>query len=274
MRIAVFDSGVGGITVLKELISACPNDEFIYLGDTANVPYGTKSKKRIQELTSLSVKKLKKMKIDLLVVACNTASALAIQTARKEMGKTPVIGMIESGVSSIRETLETVHQDSMDLPVLILGTRATIKSEVYKKSLLQNIETKIQIHEQACPLLVPLIEEGWVNHAAAELILSEYVAHYRSQSAQGIALLACTHYPWIQKKFEKLLPGWIVLNSAITVAKYINQHHNEAKRNKPRAKAKNRIHWFFTDPDVIPKFILEEINQLSGNPNKIRIKRV
>lgn len=258
MRIGVFDSGIGGITVLSELKKRFPGAEFVYFGDTANVPYGTKSAAQVERLAVACAKTLKGKGIDALVVACNTASSLALPAVREVMLPLPVFGVVDPGVDAALEALATFDAQGLTAPILVLATRATIKSQAYAKTLRKVLDPKLTpgrvplpIIEQACPLLVPMIEEGWLNHPILHQTISEYVTpHAKSQDA-GIALLACTHYPWIISAFEKALPGWKVVNSARAVADAMTRAGITAPGKS------DVVEWFFSDPDSLPEFAKE-----------------
>ncbi|MEN9722916.1 MAG: glutamate racemase [Pseudomonadota bacterium] len=251
MIIGVFDSGVGGMTVLSELRKRFPGVRFLYLGDTANLPYGTKSPAQIRRLATDCAAQLRDRGVSVLVVACNTASSLALNEIRAVCGSSiPVLGVVEPGVSSAiaaHQRLAGKLSGQID-PVLVLATRATIKSGVYGEFLRKS---GLMVFEQACPLLVPLIEEGWTEHPVMEQVVEEYVGDYRRRFARGVALLGCTHYPWIQRAFERALPGWVVVNSAQAIADQL-----EPMVAMPEARQPTSVEWIFTDPEAIPAFVL------------------
>ena len=270
MKIGVFDSGVGGITVLRELLKALPYAEYLYLGDTANLPYGTKSPIQVEKLSRDCARILKERGVDLVVVACNTASSLALQAIREELVGIPVFSVLEPGVQATAfhyeklksfnsfESFESLRSEDpfTSIPVLVLATKATVKSGAYGRQLRQRLSDATVI-EQACPLLVPMIEEGWVGHKILDQTVSEYVAlHTNSAKRPGIALLGCTHYPWIFSVFEKHLPGWIIVNSAAAVALTVSCSELFQKQRTPPF-VKTVIEWIFTDPDAVPSIAQE-----------------
>ncbi len=248
MKIGVFDSGIGGITVLKELRKRFVGDDFFYFGDNANLPYGTKSPEQIKSLAVAAAKYISTEKIEALVIACNTASAIAIEEIREVMQQTPVFSVVDAGVESI---LRAYRKDA---PILILGTRATVRSHVYR-NLIQNILSEARVVEQECPLLVPMIEETWLDHPILELAVKEYLKTHQ-KSAPGVALLACTHYPWIKSTFEKFLPGWTVIDSAVAMGEALEQHFSSAKSLLPLNSS--QLKWQFSDPGSVPAFIFED----------------
>lgn len=254
MKIGVFDSGIGGVTVLGSLKKRFPELAFSYFGDTANVPYGTKSPAQIRNLCERATEQMKSRGLDLLVVACNTASSLALNEMKRGMGATPVIGVVEAGVQSVREARSEGER------VLILGTKATVKSGIYGK-LLRETGNTVQVLEQACPLLVPLIEEGWVDHPVLHQTIAEYVKPYVS-GEPGVALLACTHYPWIREAVGRALPGWKIIDSAQAVVSTIAPLIAPLSRVGARAEA--TIEWNFSDPDAVASFIFEGDRPVMG----------
>lgn len=263
LKIGVFDSGVGGITVLTELRKRYPFADFVYLGDTAHVPYGTRSRSQVEKLSLSCARTLKTKKIDLLVVACNTASSLALDAIRAEMDPIPVYGVVEPGAKAALLAAKAFSATSSpENPpcILVLATRATVRSQAYRKALSQ---WKGEIFEQPCPLLVPMIEEGWLDHKILHATISEYVSPYLNRPGKGIALLGCTHYPWIYSAFEKKLEGWIVVNSAASVADLLQKSPQIAPFLKHSAPSnasvvfsshQSKVEWIFTDPDAVPSF--------------------
>ncbi|HUP56197.1 MAG TPA: glutamate racemase [Bdellovibrionota bacterium] len=253
MKIGVFDSGVGGITVLMELRKAAPTADFVYLGDTANVPYGPKSPGQVERLSLEAVTRLRDRGIDALVVACNTASSLALPAIRATMKGIPVMGVVEPGAKAV---IEQVRGGST--PILVLATRATVKSGAYAKALAGHG----QVIEQECPLLVPMIEEGWLDHPILHATLEQYLAaHVKKGNSDAVALLGCTHYPWIQAAVERALPGWKVINSAQAVAQAFGEQLGFKAQSGPPS---GRIEWIFTDPAAVPAFALRWVDKGNG----------
>lgn len=254
MKIGVFDSGIGGITVLTELRARFPFEEYVYFGDTAHVPYGTKSPAQIRMLSADCCRVLKSKNIELLIVACNTASSLALPYIKEVMGAVPVFGMVAPGVEAVMDKISTKPPKTS---ILILATRATVRSGAYAKALLARLgENAGEIQEQECPLLVPMIEEGWTDHPILHQTIEEYVRPYKG--LKGVALLGCTHYPWIHAAFERALPGWVVINSAQAVTRLLASEKIsdtfESLSGK-KLEASKPIEWIFTDPDVVPAFV-------------------
>lgn len=260
LKVGVFDSGVGGITVLSELRRRFPEVEYVYFGDTAHVPYGPKSPAQIRQLAADCMKQLKKKRVDLVVVACNTASSWALPAMRKVMGTIPVVGVVEPGVEA---ALQAVREAKSVLPILVLATRATVESHAYALLLRQKLDEEPSgfssshtVIEKACSLLVPMIEEGWIDHPVLHETLKEYCGQYREKYSKGVALLGCTHYPWIHSAFEKALPGWVVVNSAKAIGDALAQNElaKVSLAKKLDGRALGKVEWIFTDPEAVPEF--------------------
>lgn len=195
--IGVFDSGVGGLTVLKSLYESYPGHDFIYLADTARLPYGTKSAKTISSYLDRNVEFLKKHNVDFIIVACNSASTVLIEgdPAQKMDYGIPVFNVIEPGS-------EEALRVSKNKVVGVLGTRTTVLSRAYPKTLTQK-DKDVKIHQAAAPLLVPLVEEGWVADPITSMIVYRYTKPLLEQGVDTI-ILGCTHYPVLHQTFQKV----------------------------------------------------------------------
>ncbi len=205
--IGIFDSGIGGLTVLKELIHALPCEDTIYLGDTARVPYGTKSAGTV---TGYSVENaeflLKKHGVKLLVVACNTASAYAIGELRSRLDL-PVIGVIEPGARAAVEASRAKR-------IGVIGTEGTIKSGAYFDAI-KEIDPKVVVFTRACPLFVPLAEEGWTENEVARLAAEIYLNRLKDE-AVDVVLLGCTHYPLLERTIHGVMGEEVKLIDSAT----------------------------------------------------------
>jgi glutamate racemase len=246
-----------------------PEFDYCYYGDTANVPYGTKSPAQVVKLSRACAQALCAEQVDAVVVACNTASALALSAIREELGTIPVLGVLEPGVEASVQALAGAAGDS---PVLVLATRATVKSGAYGRALRDR--GVHEVWEQPCPLLVPLIEEDWNEHPVLTLTLDEYVRAARERwavrgavgdSGTAVALLGCTHYPWIYDAFVRALPGWNVVNSAEAVADAIARISPDlmARAQALGAGSRGKVLWLFSDPDAVPAFATKWIQAQS-----------
>jgi len=202
--IGVFDSGIGGLSVLKQFIRFLPYEHYIYLGDTARVPYGNKSPQTVQEYSKQCVKYLLNHDVKLIVVACNTASSNALDVI-KEMSDVPVIGMI---IPAVQAALRTTISGKIG----VIGTRATISSQSYEKGMLEITNKKVEVISQACPLFVPIVEEGWLRHPATKLIAEEYLEKFKKDTIDTL-VLGCTHYPLLSQLISEILPGVMLIDS-------------------------------------------------------------
>jgi glutamate racemase len=187
--IGIFDSGVGGLTVLKEIIRQLPSEHTIYLGDTARVPYGTRSPETVLRYSMENARLLISRDIKLLVVACNTSSAISLPVLEKTL-PVPVIGVVLPGASA-------AVKKSKNKKIAVIGTETTIKSNAYKKAIL-SLDKTCKVKGIACPLFVPLVEEGWLKGDVVELTAQKYLSPLRRFDAD-VLILGCTHYPLIKK---------------------------------------------------------------------------
>ncbi len=213
MKIGVFDSGFGGLTVLRELLPLVPGAEFLYLGDTARLPYGSKSRATIVRYALSSIRFLLDQGADFLVIACNTASALALDEIRGST-QVPVLGVIETGANEARHSSKTRD-------ILVIGTDATISSHAYAAACR---ERGLRALEKACPLLVPLVEEGWIDHPVTAEVVRIYLTELLEQAQEAeldpdTLVLGCTHYPLLRPMMEAAVsPAMRVIDSAQATA--------------------------------------------------------
>jgi glutamate racemase len=212
--IGVFDSGFGGLTVLRALIHRLPHAKFAFLGDTARLPYGSKSRRTIARYAAESAQFLvSEQGAEFLVIACNTASALALD-AIQDAVSVPVLGVIEPGASAARATSQTGD-------VLVIATDATVQSRAYTTACRA---LGLRALEKACPLLVPLVEEGWTTHPVTAEVIRIYLAELTQEAAAAglnpdVLVLGCTHYPLLRALFEAAVPeGVRVIDSAQAAA--------------------------------------------------------
>jgi glutamate racemase len=201
LPIGIFDSGVGGLTVYRALHERLPNERFVYLGDTARVPYGTKSLATVERYAVENSKFLEAHGIKLLVVACNTASALALPAIRKAV-QVPVIGVIEPGSRAAVEVAGGAN-------IGVIATEATVNSRAYAKAIAA-IGATGEVIERACPLFVSLAEEGWANSDVARAVAKDYLSDFRKTSI-GALVLGCTHYPILRDVISETVGREITL---------------------------------------------------------------
>jgi glutamate racemase len=204
--IGVFDSGVGGLTVLKELRRQLPREDIVYLGDTAHVPYGGKSRDTICRLTVNNILFLLSKRVKAVVVACNSASSVALPEIR-DYFTVPVLGVVEAGVES---ALATGFRR-----IGIIGTKATIRSRAYQ-SLLEKADRSLALKAESCPLFVPLVEEGWAASVTARDVAREYLKDFNGKV--DTLILGCTHYPLLKRVISGILPQVKLIDSAVAVA--------------------------------------------------------
>jgi glutamate racemase len=206
-KIGVFDSGVGGLTVLRALVERIPEADYLYFGDTARLPYGSKSAATVAHYAVGAVRYLQDQGAELLVIACNTATALALDEIKAAAG-VEVIGVIEPGA-------EAAAAASRKRKVVVIGTEATISSHAYRRAL----EARgVAVREKACPLFVPLVEEGWVEHPVTEQVANIYLKEAFSEDAGNddadVLVLGCTHYPLIKPLLRRVAPEHIAIVAA------------------------------------------------------------
>jgi glutamate racemase len=193
--IGVFDSGVGGLTVLGEIRDRLPYENTVYFGDTARVPYGVRDPAEVREFAFEIITYLTDLDVKLVVVACNTASAVALETAQAEFD-VPVVGVIEPGARA-------AAVDTINRRVGVLATRVTVESGAYRRAV-RNLDAGIEVHEQACPEFVPLIEKGVVDGPELERVARGYLDPLMSRRVDAV-ILGCTHYPLISATINRIL---------------------------------------------------------------------
>lgn len=206
--IGIFDSGVGGLTVLREVERALPCENLVYFGDTARVPYGNKSKPTVIRFSHQSVSFLLKKKVKAIVIACNTSSALALDSLRASF-RVPIIGVIEAGVKIAIKILTNNK-------IAVIGTKSTIASRSYEKEIIKR-DPKAKVYSQSCPLFVPLAEEGILKGKIVKDIARMYLEKIKAKKVSAV-ILGCTHYPLLKAEIANYLKGVSVIDSAQAVA--------------------------------------------------------
>ncbi len=209
--IGVFDSGVGGLTVLKAIMERLPLESTVYLGDTARVPYGTKSGEVVTRYSMANARALLEYDIKALVVACNTASAVALPALEAQL-PIPVIGVIGPGAEAAAKVTKTGT-------VAVIGTPGTIASGAYQAALQKVGGGSLEVHSLACPLFVPLAEEGWVDGEVPRLVAEQYLGHGVMAGGVDTLVLGCTHYPLLADVIQRVVgPGVTLVDSAKATA--------------------------------------------------------
>jgi glutamate racemase len=210
--VGVFDSGFGGLTVLRALLSKIPSANYLYLGDTARLPYGAKSQATIARYAVESARFLEQRGCEYLVIACNTATALALEDIRRSVS-VPVLGVIEPGAQAAKRAVGAGAE------VLVLATTATVQSHAYHAAC---HAIGLRAVEVACPLLVPLVEEGWTDHQVTRDVLRIYLSEALAKCTPDAVLLGCTHYPLIARAIQTTLrelgSNAVVIDSAEATA--------------------------------------------------------
>jgi glutamate racemase len=245
LPIGIFDSGVGGLTVYRALHERLPNERFVYLGDTARVPYGTKSLATIERYAIENSRFLAERRVKLLVVACNTASALALPAIQKAI-KIDVIGMIEPGA---RKAVETGAKR-----IGVIATEATIGSRAYAKAI-KNFNQQAEVVETACPLFVPLAEESWANEPETASIAAKYLSKIKEANVEAL-VLGCTHYPILRGVIQETVGASVKLidsgeAAAETVENLLKNKNlanlTAAQISRQRSLCDDLDHFFVTD---------------------------
>ncbi|MFW5782596.1 MAG: glutamate racemase [Candidatus Muiribacteriaceae bacterium] len=219
-KIGIFDSGLGGLSVANKIINETSGHSIIYLGDTARVPYGSKSIEKIKEFSENAFDFLISEDVDIIIVACNTVSSVALPFLRNSYS-IPVIGVVESGVKA---AYETGYKN-----IGIIGTHNTINSGRYE-FLLKELDNGITIFRKACPLFVPLVEEGEVNSKITELVVEKYLAEFKDHI--DVLILACTHYPALARKISEFFEGRVhLVDASMKIVEYINRYLDKKEKD-------------------------------------------
>ncbi len=260
--IGVFDSGIGGLTVVAALRELLPGESIFYIGDTARVPYGGKSQATIerysQELSGLLLAERAKC----IVVACNTASALGVPRLVETL-RVPVTGVIEPGAQAAVKATRTGK-------IGVIGTRATIHSRAYERAI-EELDSKVKVFSEACPLLVPLIEEGWLEDPITDSVIARYLDKILSHGVDTL-VLGCTHYPLLREAIQRYVGPNVTLvdsaqNTALAVQKLLKQHKLAAPR-----KAVGKLQVALTDQSTGFLRVAEEA--LGLQVGDVRLKTV
>lgn len=235
--IGVFDSGVGGLTVAREIMRQLPNENILYFGDTARVPYGSKSSATVLRFSRQIVNFLKSKDVKAIVIACNTASAIALPSLEKEMD-IPIIGVVEAGAKTAYETTITKH-------IGVIGTEATVKSRIYTKCLTK-LDSEMTVVAKACPLFVPLVEEGLLEDRVTEDIASRYLSEMKDYDIDTL-ILGCTHYPLIRNTIKRIMGDSVKLvNPAYETARSLKELLLK-KKLLNNAKEQPNYHYYVSD---------------------------
>ena len=240
--IGVFDSGIGGLTVLHQILQSLPHENTVYLGDTARSPYGTKSVETVLRYSFENSRFLVEKGVKVVVVACNTSTAVALGSLKDKL-TIPVIGVIEPGVRRAIQSTKTKR-------VGIIGTEATIQSGAYTRAL-KAVDPAIEVYSRSCPLFVPLVEEGWTDNEVVDMTVNAYLGSLK-QSGIDTLILGCTHYPLLKKAIRKFMGSGVrLVDSAEETAKEVE---SILKKEAIAKKTGKGIHSFFVT-DAPDRFI-------------------
>jgi glutamate racemase len=250
--VGIFDSGLGGLTVVAAIRKKLKNENIIYLGDTARVPYGDKSSENIAKFAIDDARFLVNKGVKMIIIACNTVSAVAIEAVRENFRGAPVVGVLDAGVQACLS--------EKPKSVVIIGTRATIASDTYRKNIhAQN--PSIKVHSIATPLFVPIIEEGLQGSPIAVMAIETYLRGVKS-NPPDILLLACTHYPFLKESLAQYLPSSVkIIDSAESCANFAAQ---ELRRLGLEGKSDNAFEKYFAT-DMPSNFYLQATRFLGKN---------
>ena len=234
--IGIFDSGIGGLTVFKAVRKELPRENIVYFGDTARVPYGTKSKETITRFSIDNVHFLEGFKVKMVIVACNTASSLSLEALQRKFS-IPVIGVIEPGAQAALRRTKNGR-------IGVIGTKSTIGSNAYETRL-KRLDPALEVYSGACPLFVPFVEEGWLDGDVVSKVAQTYLEPFRAFKVDTL-ILGCTHYPLLHRVIQKVLgPKVRLVNSGEETAKEAARRLGKLK--KAGAKSKAELRFFVSD---------------------------
>ena len=264
-KIGVFDSGLGGLTAVKEIMSLFPDESIVYFGDTGRVPYGTRSKETILKYTYDDINFLLSRDVKMIVIACGTASSAALPEIKTEFN-VPIYGVVDSGAY---EAARVTKNNKIG----IIGTTATIKSGAYNKYLAE-YNNKVQTFEKACPLFVPLVENGHFDTPVTQLVVEEYLKDIKDAGVDTL-ILGCTHYPLLKSAISKYMGDGVTLVSpGEEVAKFLRK---KITSDNAHSEIRDRDQYSYYVSDSIESF--EELGgifletKINGKVNKIDIEK-
>lgn len=254
--IGIFDSGVGGLTVFREIRKRFPHEDLVYFGDTARVPYGPKSKDTVIRYSIQNVQFLAQLGAKIVVIACNTSSSVALPALEKRFS-IPILGVIEPGaIAACRATKN--HR------IGVIGTEGTIKSDAYRLEILKRAPG-YEVLSQPCPLFVPLAEEGWIDHPATWVIAQEYFNHLKGAGIDTL-VLGCTHYPILKTTIQRAIgPEVTLVDSAEVVAEHLAEilpHPEKRGRGKDRFYVSDNEAKFRRIAEMILEHPVQQLNKV------------
>jgi glutamate racemase len=255
--IGIFDSGLGGLTVAREIFRQLPSEDVVYFGDVGRTPYGPRSKEIIMQFTRQDINFLLEQQVKLVIAACNTASAIALTTLQPEY-EVDILGVITPGAES---AVTTTRNGSIG----VIGTSGTIDSNAYAKAI-EALDSRIKVFSMACPLFVPLVEEGYLDREASYLIARDYLAPFLTNGVDTL-VLGCTHYPLLKPILRRVLGEKVILiDSAVETAAATRQTLSELKLLQVQQRDGNHKFYVSDIPDQFARtarhFLGEEVNNV------------
>lgn len=238
LPIGIFDSGIGGLTVVRRIHQVLPREDLVYLGDTARVPYGTKSPATVIRFACEDTRFLIQQNVKAVVVACNTVSAWALPTLQRQFS-VPIFGVIVPGAEAAVRRTRTGR-------IGVIGTATTVRSQAYTRAILARCD-RARVLARACPLLVPLVEEGWTNRAVTRSVLRTYLSPLLRRGIDTL-VLGCTHYPLLKSAIRRVAgPGVALVDSAESCARFLAGRLDEAGLLRSVRRRKGVIQPYVTD---------------------------
>ncbi|MGB5106915.1 MAG: glutamate racemase [Candidatus Zixiibacteriota bacterium] len=262
--VGIFDSGLGGLTVAREVFQLLPSEDVVYFGDVGRTPYGGRSKEIVTQFTRQDVNFLIEQGVKLVVAACNTASALALETIKDDY-KIEIIGVIEPGAVSAAGATKNGN-------IGVIGTSGTIHSNAYARSL-EKLDPKIRVFSMACPLFVPLVEEGYVDKRATYLIAEEYLAPFKNNGIDTL-ILGCTHYPLLKPVIRQVLGETVqLIDSARETARVVAKRLASSGNLNPKGVDGERKFYVSDVPDQFAQTARHFLGDAVRNTMRIDITK-
>jgi len=263
--IGIFDSGLGGLTVVKEVRKHLPYESIIYFGDTARVPYGNKSKPTVTKFSAQIIRFLQSKGVKAIIIACNTVSSNSIEELKAMFPHIPIEGVVVPGVKMALEKTQTGR-------IGVIGTEATIRSNKYP-SLIKACRPNTQVFSRACPLFVPLVEDNWANHLVTKMIAQEYLASLLGKDIDTL-ILGCTHYPILTHVIEEIVGDRITLVNPAQEAAYKIEETLKIKDKLASGKRTPNYKFYVSDhTNQFEQMGKEFLNTPMNNVEKIDIER-
>ena len=255
--IGIFDSGIGGLTVVKEVMQQLPGEDIIYYGDTARVPYGIKSISTVREYALQITRFLLEQNVKAVLIACNTVAAAANEEVRERCAPLPVLDVVEAGAYAALKAARTTGN------IGVIGTLATIKSKTYNRAI-QALSPDRRIFSQACPMLVPLAEEGWIEDDISARCIARYLGEIRGRELDAL-ILGCTHYPLFKREIQDFFTDTHahIVDSARSIAVQTQHVLHEKRLLNNRASCRGQLSCYVSDT---PQRFQELAERFLGKP--------